>query len=245
MATYQITINSLYYTILWRRWYRKKSITFKRNKNLGEVRNYFHDLFFYTFWKPFFKSFYKQNKFYETITLRLFLQRYLYHNAAGWFVDPLERFGTEYRYANHPEVFFLAAPPKKRKPAISTDKKDVKWAKNLKRLIQFCVKFYKFDFTYVLARFIAQEMEKDKRHWPFLKAIKKALKFSERDTELKGIKIRFVGKLKGARRSRVHDISSKWPTIPFQTFNNSIYVSSSTAHTVYGSVGIKVMVWRH
>jgi len=220
--------------------------TVKKNKlKARNIRNYFHDLFFYTFWKPFTKTFDKQKRFYETSTLRLFIQRYLYHNAAGWFIDPLERFGTEYKYANHPEVFFLAAPSKKRKPAISTNKQDVKWAKNLKRLMEFCTKFYKLDFTYVLARYIAQEMEKDKRHWPLLKAIKKALKFSERDTELKGIKIRFVGKLKGARRSRIYDITSKWPTIPFQTFSNSIYVSSSTAHTVYGSVGIKVMVWRH
>lgn len=236
VAKYQTFINQLYYFILWRRWYR-----------LSEVEgspNLFHLAFYYNFWSNFIKSYEKQKSINQIVFLRNYLQKYFFANTTGFILDPLEKFDSIYEYDLHPEIFLLASKEKKLKPSFTSSRQDVKWSQNLTRLFDVCSNYSHLDFTSVLSRFIARELEKDKRHWPLIQAIRKALKFMEKDTKLKGIKIRFVGKLKGARRSRVYDISAKWPTIPFQSFKNEIFMSSTTAHTVYGSVGIKVMIWR-
>jgi len=247
LAGYRSLIDQIFYILLWRRWYRRDFVMKKKTKNgfvMTKMQSYFKIFFFYTIWNNFLKQYAKKSTFYKTTQIRLFLQKYFYHNAYGILIDPIETYSSTYTYEKHPEVYFLASKDKKLRQPVSSNRKDVKWAQNLTRLIDMCSKFSRLDFTYVLSKFLAIEMEKDKRHWPFIQALRKALKFIERENDLKGIKIRFVGKLKGARRSRVYDIKSKWPAIPFQSFANDIYVSSATAHTVYGSVGIKVMVWR-
>ena len=149
-----------------------------------------------------------------------------------------------YLYNEHPEIIFVEKKKKNYQLPFRIDRNDGKWAQNLARLMSLCNKYSQIDFTYVLAKFLARELEKDKRHWPLIHALKKALKFIEREIQVRSIRIRFIGKLRGARRSRTINIQSKWPTTPCLTLKNEIFISAATAHTVYGSVGIKVMLWK-
>ncbi len=52
----------------------------------------------------------------------------------------------------------------------------------------------------------------------------------------------FVGKLRGARRSRkvIYNITKKF--IPFQTFNINLQNASSFVNSVYGSIGIHMYI---
>jgi hypothetical protein len=55
-----------------------------------------------------------------------------------------------------------------------------------------------------------------------------------------GFHIHFVGKIRGARRSRLIGFNVKKLAIPYQTFNNYIFRAENVARTVYGTVGISM-----
>jgi len=239
---YLLYINEVYYSLIWRRWY--KNIEFTHPSKSKAILNYLNLYSKYGFWNGFLKTYCNKRTFYQTHILRYYLQKFFFHNVTGFIIDPLETFDTIYFYKDHPQILYIENINIPTKLLFKSNKKDIKWSRNLARLINVCSLYSHLDFTHILAKFIAREIEKDKRHWPLIHTLRRALKTIERKIKLRSIRIRLIGKLRGARRTRAFNIkSTKWRIIPFMKLQNRIFIGNSVAYTVYGSVGVKVMTW--
>lgn len=98
------------------------------------------------------------------------------------------------------------------------------------------------DSSELLAQFIANELEKLKRHNFFLRFLKTTLTlFSNKEfSQLKGIKIKVKGRFNAAPRARHKTI--KIGNVPVLTLNSDISYSEATAYTSNGTFGVKVWV---
>ena len=114
---------------------------------------------------------------------------------------------------------------------------------NLSRILKYYHdSHWRIDVTHTLLKLIIYEFQKNKKHWPVINAIKKAFLIGVRQTKkmFDGFHIHFVGKIRGARRSRLIGFNVKKLAIPYQTFNNYIFRAENVARTVYGTVGISM-----
>lgn len=90
----------------------------------------------------------------------------------------------------------------------------------------------------IIAHQIVEQIEK---RIPFRRAIRSVLQAAER-TKIDGIKIMIAGRLNGAEIARSEKfIKGK---IPLHTFRHYIDYSNKVAHTTYGTIGIKVWVFK-
>lgn len=93
----------------------------------------------------------------------------------------------------------------------------------------------------LLAKYFAQQMEKDFRHNIFIDFLKKALPlYVEQLPEIKGLRIQCKGRLNGADRSKVQWF--QYGQVAFQTLDQAMDYSYAPAFTPYGVCGIKVWV---
>ncbi|BCX16138.1 MAG: 30S ribosomal protein S3 [Candidatus Parcubacteria bacterium] len=91
----------------------------------------------------------------------------------------------------------------------------------------------------IIAQNIAWDIEK---RMPFRKTAKKYLEKIMQSREVKGAKIKVSGRLDGAEISR-----SEWfaaGSLPLQTLRADIDYGEATAFTTYGTVGIKVWIYK-
>jgi len=91
----------------------------------------------------------------------------------------------------------------------------------------------------LVAESIASEIEK---RLPFRRVMKGALQRVSANKQVIGVKIALSGRLDGGEMAR--DESLKQGNIPLQTFRANIDYSSATAHTVQGTVGVKVWIYK-
>jgi small subunit ribosomal protein S3 len=92
--------------------------------------------------------------------------------------------------------------------------------------------------AYLVARSIAEQIE---RRVAFRRAIKQAVtRAMQRGA--KGIRVVIAGRLGGAEMSRRERESSG--KVPLQTLRADIDFSTAEAHTTYGTIGIKVWIYR-
>lgn len=90
----------------------------------------------------------------------------------------------------------------------------------------------------VIAHQIVEQIEK---RIPFRRAIRSVMQSAER-TKIDGIKIMIAGRLNGAEIARSEKfIKGK---IPLHTFRHYIDYSNKIAHTTYGTIGVKVWVFK-
>jgi ribosomal protein S3 len=94
----------------------------------------------------------------------------------------------------------------------------------------------------LLGNYIAQELQKTRRHVFLLTFIKRLLNtiLSNVTTDVSGIRINVKGRLNGADRSRKQSI--QYGSIPLQTISSTIDYSFTEAFTIYGTFGIKVWI---
>lgn len=91
----------------------------------------------------------------------------------------------------------------------------------------------------LVAQSIAAELE---RRIPFRRLMKQKIEKAMSNKEVKGIKIAMGGRLDGAEIAR-----SEWlkqGRIPLQTLRANIEFGKATAFTTYGTVGIKVWIYK-
>lgn len=91
----------------------------------------------------------------------------------------------------------------------------------------------------VVAQNIAQDI---KKRFPFRRTMKKTLEAIMQNREVKGAKIRISGRLDGREIAR-----SEWLAkgkIPLHTLRSIIDFGQATAFTAYGTVGIKVWIYK-
>ncbi len=91
----------------------------------------------------------------------------------------------------------------------------------------------------IVAQSIAFSIEK---RMPYRKVIKKAIEDARRNKEVKGIKIKLSGRLNGAEIARSEWLD--WGAMPLQTLRADIDYSEATAHCTYGTIGIKVWIYK-
>lgn len=91
----------------------------------------------------------------------------------------------------------------------------------------------------VVAQNIADQMEK---RMPFRRAMKTTLEQVMKNNIIKGVKVELAGRLGGAEMSR-REWASKG-TLPLHTFRANIDFARATAYTTYGTIGVKVWLYK-
>ncbi len=95
------------------------------------------------------------------------------------------------------------------------------------------------DNAHVIAQSIADQLEK---RMPFRRIMKSMLEQVMKNKEMKGVKIEMSGRLGGAEMSR-REWSAKG-TLPLHTLRADIDFSQATAYTTYGTIGVKVWLYK-
>jgi len=91
----------------------------------------------------------------------------------------------------------------------------------------------------LVAQNVAEQLEK---RMPFRRVLKSALDQSEKNKNVKGVKIEISGRLGGAEMSRREWLSRG--TIPLHTLRADVDYARATANTTYGSIGIKAWIYK-
>ncbi|MFA6136134.1 MAG: 30S ribosomal protein S3 [Candidatus Paceibacterota bacterium] len=86
---------------------------------------------------------------------------------------------------------------------------------------------------------IAWDLEK---RMPFRRTIKKYLERMMQNKDVKGAKIRVSGRLDGAEIARTEHLSAG--SLPLQTLRANIDYAQATAFTTYGTIGIKIWIYK-
>jgi len=91
----------------------------------------------------------------------------------------------------------------------------------------------------IAAQIIVEDIEK---RIPFRRVLKQALEKVSVSKEVKGVKIAIKGRLDGAEMARYEWL--KKGRIPLQTLRADVDYSEKTAHTTYGTIGVKVWIYK-
>lgn len=91
----------------------------------------------------------------------------------------------------------------------------------------------------VLAQSMADQIEK---RMPFRRVMKSTLEQISKNTSIKGSKVELSGRLGGAEMSR-REWASKG-TLPLHTLRANIDFARATAYTTYGTIGVKVWLYK-
>ena len=91
----------------------------------------------------------------------------------------------------------------------------------------------------IVAQNIADQMEK---RMPFRRAMKSMMEQVIKNNTIKGVKIELAGRLGGAEMSR-REWGSKG-TLPLHTMRANIDFARATAYTTYGTIGVKVWLYK-
>jgi small subunit ribosomal protein S3 len=86
---------------------------------------------------------------------------------------------------------------------------------------------------------VAEQLEK---RMPFRRVLKTTLDQVEKNKNVKGIKVEISGRLGGAEMSRREWLSRG--TVPLHTLRADIDFARATAKTTYGSIGVKVWLYK-
>ncbi len=91
----------------------------------------------------------------------------------------------------------------------------------------------------VTAQQIAWDIEK---RLPFRRTMKRYIERIMQNRDIKGIKIKMSGRLDGSEIARSEHLSSG--SLPLQTLRADIDYAQGTAFTTYGTIGIKVWIYK-
>ncbi len=91
----------------------------------------------------------------------------------------------------------------------------------------------------LVAQNVAEQLEK---RVPFRRILKSTLDQVEKNRNVKGVKIEVSGRLGGAEMSRREWLSRG--TVPLHTLRADIDFARATAATTYGSIGVKVWIYK-
>ena len=91
----------------------------------------------------------------------------------------------------------------------------------------------------VIAQSIAEQME---RRLPYRRVMKQSLQRIMQNKDVQGAKLMIKGRLGGAEIARKEWLAKG--RIPLQTLRANIDYSAATAHTSYGTVGVKVWIYK-
>ena len=121
--------------------------------------------------------------------------------------------------------------------------KDFRTEKKIKEMPNININIEELKRSEVSAAIIAQNIAWDiEKRQPFRRTIKKYLDQIMKNKEVKGAKIKVSGRLDGAEISRREQLSQG--KLPLQTLRANIDYGEATAFCTYGTVGIKVWIYK-
>ena len=91
----------------------------------------------------------------------------------------------------------------------------------------------------IMAQWGAEKIEK---RMPYRRVMKQMIDRTSQAKEVKGVKVAVKGRLNGAEMSRKEWL--KWGQIPLQTLRADIDYGETTAYTTYGTIGVKVWIYK-
>lgn len=91
----------------------------------------------------------------------------------------------------------------------------------------------------VVAESLAEQIEK---RFPFRRAMKQTMMRLIASRNVKGAKIQVAGRLNGAEIARTEHVEEG--SLPLQTIRADIDYAQNTAYTTYGTIGIKVWIYK-
>jgi small subunit ribosomal protein S3 len=91
----------------------------------------------------------------------------------------------------------------------------------------------------IAAQMMVDELEK---RIPFRRVMKQMIEKISSSKDVQGVKIALKGRLDGAEMARYEWL--KKGRIPLQTMRADVDYSSKTAHTTYGTIGVKVWIYK-
>ncbi len=95
----------------------------------------------------------------------------------------------------------------------------------------------------ISAQYLSQSIAWDlERRLPFRRTVKKYVESATQNREVQGIKIKLSGRIDGAEIARRETLLKG--SLPLQTLRANIDYGEATAFTSYGTVGIKVWVYK-
>lgn len=90
----------------------------------------------------------------------------------------------------------------------------------------------------IVAEDIVQDLEK---RIPYRRTMKRAIE-AVKKAGAKGVKVALAGRLGGIEIARTEKLG--WGRMPLQTQRADVSFGQATAHTTYGSIGVKVWIYR-
>ena len=95
----------------------------------------------------------------------------------------------------------------------------------------------------VSAAIIAQQLASDlEKRFPFSRTMKKYIERISQNKDVKGVKIRASGRLDGSEIARSEHLG--YGSLPLQTLRADIDYAQGTAYTTFGTIGIKVWIYK-
>ena len=91
----------------------------------------------------------------------------------------------------------------------------------------------------IMAEALAEQLE---RRVPFRRLMKQTLAKIVSSRDVKGAKIQLGGRLDGAEIARVEHLEEG--SLPLQTLRADVNFARATAYTTYGTIGVKVWIYR-
>ncbi len=121
-------------------------------------------------------------------------------------------------------------------------KKEIQRLVKRKTAIRMDIQEYKNPETSaaIMAESVVEQIE---RRMPFRRVLKQTLgKIVANKKEVKGAKIEVAGRLNGAEIARTEHLEEG--SLPLQTLRANIDYAKRTAYTTYGTIGVKVWVYK-
>jgi len=110
------------------------------------------------------------------------------------------------------------------------------------RLSQINVNVFEVDRANLSAQIIVQSMIMDiEKRMPFRRVMKQVMNRVQRAGAL-GVKTKMSGRLNGAEIAREETLS--FGKVPLHTLRADIDYARGTAHTTYGTIGVKVWIYK-
>jgi len=121
--------------------------------------------------------------------------------------------------------------------------KELRKLKGLPNSISFSLNIEELKRSEISSNVIAQNIAWDlEKRLPFRKTMKKYLEQIMQNRDVKGGKIRMSGRLGGAEIARDEHLEKG--NLPLQTLRANIDYGEKTAYTTYGTIGIKVWIYK-
>lgn len=109
-------------------------------------------------------------------------------------------------------------------------------------LVSINFKNSEFEDSSLIAKYIAEELQKRIKYRRILKIALKRVLSIQKQTKIIGLKIKLSGRLNGTEIARKE--WKKEGSLPLHTLNAIIDYSSEFVNTIYGTIGIKVWLYK-